>query len=226
MKNEDNSTTIDNQKRQYHLDEFAIARNPNDPRRIVPMIPRESRRILDVGCGAGATLSVCEVEGEAFLCGVDVDPVSLKLGEELFPKAHFIQAKGESLPFPPGEFDFVIARVSLPYMNIPQALSEITRVLRSGGCVWTAIHPFSFVRQELRGSVRRLDFKDILFRLYVIANGLWMHLTGKMFSCPLSPGRYESFQTNRSITAALLAAGLTDVNISRDRFFVATARKA
>jgi len=226
MKNQDKAIAIDNQKRQYHLDEFAIARNPNDPRRIVPTIPPESRRILDVGCGAGATLSVCEVDGKAFLCGVDVDPDSLKLGQELFPVAHFIQAKGESLPFRSGEFDFVIARVSLPYMKIPQALSEMARVLRPGGCMWVVLHPFSLVRQELFGSIRRLDLKDIFFRLYVIANGLWMHLTGTMFSCPLRPGRYESFQTNRSITGALLGAGLTDVKISRERFFVATARKA
>jgi len=227
VKNQHEAIPIDNnQKRQYHLDEFAIANNPNDPRRIVPSIPRGSQRILDVGCGAGATLSVCEVDGEAFLCGVDVDHVSLKLGRELSTVVHFIHAKGESLPLRSGQFDFVIARVSLPYMNIPQALSEIARVLRRGGCAWAVLHPFALVRRELLGSIGRLDLKDSLFRSYVIVNGLWMHLAGKMFSCPLRPGRYESFQTNHSITAALLGAGLTDVKISRECFFVVTARKA
>jgi SAM-dependent methyltransferase len=226
VKNQDQEVAVTtNQKRQYHLDELAIARNPNDPRRIIPAIPRGSHRILDIGCGAGATLSVCKVDGEALFCGVDVDHVSLQLGRELFAVAHFIQAKGESLPFRSGQFDFVIARVSLPYMNIPRALSEIARVLRPGGSVWTVLHPFLLVRQELLGSIRRLDLKDSCFRVYVIVNGLWMHLVGKMFSCPLRCGRYESFQTSRSITAALLGAGLTDVKISREPFFVVTARK-
>jgi ubiquinone/menaquinone biosynthesis C-methylase UbiE len=226
MKNRNNAGLVDtDRKRQYHLQEFAIATNPSDPRRIVPTIPRGSLRILDLGCGAGATLSVCEVNGEPFLCGVDVDHDSLVLGRELFAGGHYIHAKGESLPVRSGQFDFVIARVSLPYMDIPRALSEVARVLRPGGGVWLVLHPFSLVRRELLGSIWRLDLKDCAFRTYVIVNGLWMHFAGKMFSHPLRPGRYESFQTNRSIRIALLRAGLADVRISRGRFFTATARK-
>jgi ubiquinone/menaquinone biosynthesis C-methylase UbiE len=227
MRTQDKHGSVNtHRKRKYHLDEFAIATNPDDPRRIVPTIPPGAHRILDVGCGAGATLSVCEVDGEPTLCGVDVDHESLELGRELFQAAHYIQAEGESLPFPSGQFDFVIARVSLPYMDVPRAVSEMARVLRPGGGLWMVLHPFSLVRQELLGSVRRFDLKDCAFRTYVIANGLWMHFTGKMFSHPLRPGRYESFQTGRSIRASLLAAGLTDVQISRGSFFLATARKA
>jgi len=226
MKNRNNTGSVDtDRKRRYHLDEFAIATNPNDPRRIVPSIPVGSHRILDVGCGAGATLSVCKGDDEPFLCGVDVDHNSLELGRELFPAAHYIQTQGESLPFPSGQFDFIIARVSLPYMDVPRALSEIARVLRHGGGVWLVLHPFSLVAHELLGSIRRLDLKDCAFRTYVILNGLRMHFTGKMFSHPLRPGRYESFQTNRSIRNALLGAGLADIKISRGRFFTATARK-
>lgn len=227
MSEHDKAGTVDNdRKRQYHLDEFAIATSPNDPRRIVPTIPHGSHRILDVGCGAGATLSVCEVDGEPFLCGVDVDHDSLELGRELFPAAHYIQAQGESLPFPSGQFDFIIARVSLPYMDVPRALSEIARVLKPGGRVWLVLHPYSLVLQELLGSIRRLDLKDCAFRTYVIVNSLWMHFTGKTFPHPLRTRRYESFQTSRSIKTALHAAGLADVKISRGHFFTATARKA
>jgi len=226
VKNQVKARTVNaNQKRQYHLNEFAIATNPDDPRRVVPTIPLGSNRILDVGCGAGAILSVCKLGSDPFLCGVDVDPDSLKLGRELFTAAHYVQAKGESLPFRSGQFDFVIARISLPYMDMPRALTEIARVLRPGGYVWTVVHPFSLVRQEFLGSVRRWDLKDCLFRSYVIFNGLWMHFMGTMFSCPFRPSRYESFQTNRSITTALLGAGLTDIAISRQSFFVVTARK-
>jgi ubiquinone/menaquinone biosynthesis C-methylase UbiE len=227
MRKQDKAGLVDDdRKRQYHLDEFAIATNPNDSRRIVPTIPRGSHRILDVGCGAGATLSICDVDGEPFLCGVDIDHDSLKLGRELFSAGHYIQAKGESLPIRSGQFDFVIARVSLPYMDIPRALSEIARVLRPGGGVWLVLHPFSLVRQELLGSIRRMDLKDCAFRIYVIFNSLWVHFGGKMFSHSLRSRRYESFQTNRSIRAALIDAGLRDVEISRGRFFVATAWKA
>ena len=166
------------------------------------------------------------MDGEPFLCGFDIDHDSLELGRELLPAAQYIRAQGESLAFPSGQFDFVIVRVSLPYMDIPRAVSEIARVLRPGGGVWTALHPFSLVRQELLRSIRRLDLKDCAFRTYMIVNGLWMHFTGKMFSHLLRSGRYESFKTNRSIRPILLGAGSTDVKISRGHFFVATARKA
>ncbi len=210
---------------QYHLSEFRIANDPRDPHRVLPKIPRECRSILEVGCGAGATLSACEVGLETLLCGVDVDRSALTLGRQLVPRVHFVQGRGESLPLDSREFDFVIVRVSLPYMDITRALDEFARVLRPGGQIWVVLHPCTMVMQDLFRSLRKLNLRDSLYRFYVIFNGLSMHLTGRVFHLPFRPGRFESYQTARSIRRALLAAGFVDIEVSRDRFFVVTALK-
>jgi ubiquinone/menaquinone biosynthesis C-methylase UbiE len=123
-----NSKDID-----YHLAEFRIVKDPANPRRIVPAIPSHFRRVLEVGCGAAGTLSACEVSEVAFLCGVDVDHSALQVGQRLVPGIHFIRARGEYLPLSSEAFEFVIARVSLPYMDTPRALREIARILKPGG---------------------------------------------------------------------------------------------
>lgn len=209
----------------YHLTEFRIAKDGADSRRIVPDIPSHFRRVLEVGCGAAGTLGACGVSEAAFLCGIDADYAALQLGRRLVPRIHFIRAEGERLPFSSEAFDFVIARVSLPYMDIPRALREIARVLTPGGIAWAVLHSRSAVMKDLADSVRRLDLKGSVFRSYVLLNGLSLHLVGRVFSFPFRRGQFESFQTNRSVRNALLAAGLVDVQISRNRFFVATARK-
>jgi ubiquinone/menaquinone biosynthesis C-methylase UbiE len=213
-----NCTDVD-----YHRSEVEIVRNINNARRIVPVLPGKSQRILEVGCGAGALLETFTVKDNLFLCGVDVDAAPLRLGFDVVKLAHFVQARGEALPFRSMEFDFVISRVSLPYMNIPEALNEMVRVLKSDGRLWMVLHPFAMVKHEFVDSARKLNVKDCVFRVYVMLNGLAMHLTGNLF--PYRPGRYESFQTNQSITNALLAKGVVDIEIVRSRFFVVSGRK-
>jgi ubiquinone/menaquinone biosynthesis C-methylase UbiE len=210
---------------QYHLAELHIALNPKDPRRIVPVMPVNCRSVLEVGCGAGQTLIACGALEQALACGLDFDYAALQLGKQWSAQIHFVQGRGESLPFRSEQFDFVVARLSLPYMNIPVALAEIARVLKPGGKVWVALHPFSMVRRELWKSMRRLHLKGFIFQAYVIFNGLSMHLLGKLFLYPSRSRRCESFQTTRAMRRALHSAGLVGEEIVRDTFFVATAEK-
>ena len=52
-----------------------------------------------------------------------------------------------------------------------------------------------------------------LFRLYVMANGLWFHCTGKTVG--FLNRRTESFQTERGMRVALNGAGFVDPSFSR-----------
>jgi ubiquinone/menaquinone biosynthesis C-methylase UbiE len=110
-------------------------------------------------------------------------------------------------------------------MNIPAALGEVARVLEPGGTVHLSLHAFRFTLYEL--TIAFPKPKPLLFRLWVIANGLVLHITGKPASIK---GRYESFQTCRSISLALRNAGFASVSISRPpgrfgRRIVVNARK-
>jgi SAM-dependent methyltransferase len=209
----------------YHLLELSIANTPGDPRCVMPTIRTGQRRILDVGCGAGQTLIASNLAQDVSAVGVDVDSVALTLGRSLSKGIHFARARGEALPFARDNFDLVISRVALPYMNVPVALAEMARVLKAGGELWLVLHPLSAVMSALASNVSRLKLKGAIYQLYVLANGLALHLLSKQFDFPLKGGRCESFQTVRGIRRALQAAGFEGVEIRRDNFFVVTARK-
>lgn len=209
----------------YHLMELDIARSPDDPRRVMPVMPATCRRVLDVGCGAGQTLIASELRPGTFACGIDRDVDALRLGARLTPRVQFVGARGESLPFRSSYFDMVISRVALPWMHIPEALAEMARVLRPGGTAWLVLHPVSMALRELGASLRALDLRGVVLRSYILLNGAVFHVTGKSFGCPFSR-QFESFQTRGGMRRALRAAGWDRIEIRRDaRFFVVTARK-
>jgi arsenite methyltransferase len=100
-------------------------------------VPPEAR-VLDVGCGSGwATrlLSGYAINGQ--VTGIDISDEMIRVAREsssTFPNADFEVASAEQMPFADSEFTHAFSMESLYYYaNIPQALAEIHRVLRTGG---------------------------------------------------------------------------------------------
>lgn len=209
----------------YHLDELRIANTPGHARRIMPPVLKTDRMILDVGCGAGQTLIATTVEPGATVIGIDRDKSALQLGRQLDHSIRLVCARGESLPFQSERLDFVFSRVALPYMHLNATLSEMFRVLKTGGRVWLVLHPYSMVLKETVAAVSRLQVKRALVCLYVIANGIVLNLVGKEFHLPFRKDYYESFQTIGGIKKLLRRAGFDEIKAERNGFFVATARK-
>jgi ubiquinone/menaquinone biosynthesis C-methylase UbiE len=209
----------------YHLLELQIARDPSDKRWKLPPIPTKCQSILDVGCGAGQTLIASDLPSGVLRVGLDVDPAALSLGATLDPKIRFVCGTGETLPFPDESFDMVVSRVALPYMRPNLALTEMRRVLKRDGELWILLHPLSMVVKELMANISHFQIKAAVHRLYVLANGTSLHFIGKGFTLPFNRRRYESFQTDRSITRGLRQAGFEHIKIERDDFYVVSARK-
>lgn len=186
---------------EYHQRELEIALDPSHPAHILPPPLSGSERALDIGCGAGATLIGAYPDRVCF--GLDPDFEALALGKKWTENIRFVCGAAEALPYGDRQFDMVVARVSLPYTNIPSALLEIRRVLKPGGRLWMTLHPLSIPwRQALSANL-----KGKLHFLYVLFNGLLFHCFQKLI--PFLNGRYESFQTSRAITVALEKAGFT-----------------
>lgn len=154
-------------------------------------------KVLDLGCGEGKTLSLWGVSVADSVVGVDIDEASLEVARGRFPGRIYLHAAGEDLPFANERFDRVVSSVAVPYMNIPRVLREIHRVLRSSGSVGISLHPLSFTLKELRAAFPHPA--AIIYRCYVLANGLCFHILGR------APG--ESFQTKRGIRLAMKRAG-------------------
>ena len=209
----------------YHLHELCIAKTAGDPRRILPPVMNGDRRVLDLGCGAGQILMSTDFEPGTTMVGLDLDESALSLGRQLDERINFVCARAESLPFQTGYFDFVFARVALPYMHMHESLTEICRVLRTGGRIWLVLHPYTMILKETLAALSRLQIKRVLVCLYVTANGIALNSVGKEFHLPFKRGYYESFQTIRGIRKMLQKTGFDQIKAERDGFFVATARK-
>jgi ubiquinone/menaquinone biosynthesis C-methylase UbiE len=97
-------------------------------------------------------------------------------------------------------------------MNIQKTLSEIHRVLVPGGSLSFSLHPPSFTIAELLHKAIPNPVRT-LFRLYVLANGLWFHGTGRTVG--FLRGRTESFQTERGMKIAMSRAGFVDISFRR-----------
>lgn len=90
------------------------------------------RRVLDVGCGTGASLPSLEALGA--LAPVGVDPRLPVQAPETAASARLRHGSGAALPYAPGSFDAVIFFFSLHHIpEMESALQEAARVLRSGG---------------------------------------------------------------------------------------------
>jgi SAM-dependent methyltransferase len=91
-------------------------------------------RILDLGCGEGATLfHLGEPEGAV---GVDLFEDKIALARKALPRCRFVAASALDLPFEAASFDHVLVRDVIHHIPEPARLvAEVRRVLAPGGRV-------------------------------------------------------------------------------------------
>jgi ubiquinone/menaquinone biosynthesis C-methylase UbiE len=99
-------------------------------------------RVLDVACGPGIVVEVlAKSAGE--VVGCDITPEMLaKAGQRCaaagLTNVRFAPGRAEALPFEDASFDVVVSRSALHHFpDVPAALSEMARVVRTGGRVVT-----------------------------------------------------------------------------------------
>ncbi|NOT60932.1 MAG: class I SAM-dependent methyltransferase [Acidobacteria bacterium] len=206
---------------EYHLEELAIAKSSTDARKALPPLPPCFASILDIGCGAGQTLLACNLHHDVLACGIDIDEEAVAFGHAQLDRErdghlNLACAVGEALPFADASFEVVISRVAVPYMHIPTALAEISRVLTPGGHLWLTLHPYQMVFEFLGRALKAGNPKSTIYFCYALLNGVAFHLTGKQWRFPLNRKRCESFQTTAAMTRALRQAGFAQVEMEQN----------
>jgi ubiquinone/menaquinone biosynthesis C-methylase UbiE len=89
------------------------------------------QRILEVGCGAGAVLTLLQESGAA-LHGVDYSAPHIEIARRALPSADFRVAEACSLPFADGIFDGVFAHgVVLYFTDLGYAAAAIAEMVRA-----------------------------------------------------------------------------------------------
>jgi ubiquinone/menaquinone biosynthesis C-methylase UbiE len=114
-------------------------------RRVCAMLQERSGRVLDIGCGPGL-MSDALVRRGWEVWGVDcLEPAVASARAEADQAvwgrhAHYVAGDAETLPFPSGSFDAVIAMGVLEYLSdAPRFVAEVARVLRPGGAAVIAV---------------------------------------------------------------------------------------
>lgn len=208
----------------YHQLEWEIVRNRDDPRRLVPKFDFDGLVVLDVGCGSGQTLMAEEFAGARERHGIDIDEGAIERGRRAFPLLALGNAPAERIPYPDRTFDFLLSRVALPYTEIPRALVEAHRVLKPGGRVWFALHPWRMERERIVEAARALRLKGLASRAPVLVNSLFQHVAGRPLPLPRFVTR-ETFQTSRGMHTMLARAGFRDIAVEREPTLIVVARR-
>lgn len=89
-------------------------------------------RVLDVGCGEGATLY--HLGAPAGAVGLDLFPEKVAFAARVLPKCRFVVGSAYELPFERGEFDHLLVRDLIHHLEEPMRfIDECARVLAPGG---------------------------------------------------------------------------------------------
>ena len=103
---------------------------------------RDGDRVLDVACGTGILARLADplVGMKGSVVGVDINESMLNVARSKSNKIKWQKAPAEALPFPPLSFDRALCQFGLMFFEDPgQALSEMYRVTRPGGCISFAV---------------------------------------------------------------------------------------
>lgn len=90
-------------------------------------------RVLDVGCGAGATLRHVTAAYGLQGFGVDVSAELIARARQTNSQIGWMRAQGESLPFASESMDVILSECTLSIFEMESALSECVRTLKCGG---------------------------------------------------------------------------------------------
>lgn len=150
----------------------------------LPLLPwRPDMRILDVGCGGGATIKeMLKLSPGSRIDGVDYSEVSVRQSREwnreyLGSRCEIRKADVAALPFADDTFDLVTAMETVYFWPDPdRAFSEIRRVLKPSGivsvinegsdpdnCDWPPVDGFMKIYRprELKAMLEKAGFQDI-----------------------------------------------------------------
>lgn len=126
---------------------------------------QKADRILDIGCGGGATLKRLAARSpEGKLTGADYSPVSVALSKETNAeeiasgRTEILEASVDDLPFADNTFDKIVTVESFYFWKDPvKGLSEVRRVLKSGGSflLVTEIYEREDFTEEIKDNIQK-----------------------------------------------------------------------
>lgn len=108
---------------------------------IAPLVPETAHRVLEVGCGAGATIAwLKSIRRVEFAAGVELMPGPAEMARTVCDQVLVGNVENLSLPFAPESFDLILALDVLEHLIDPwAAVRRLHLLLKPGGCVIASI---------------------------------------------------------------------------------------
>ena len=130
-------------------------------------------RVLDLGCGEGATLF--HLGGPHGAVGVDLFEAKVRFAEQRLPNCSFTQASVYELPFADASFDHLLVRDLVHHLETPERfVAECARVCAPGGRI-DVLEPSRYnpliVAHALMNPVERGELRSTLPFLRRILEG-------------------------------------------------------
>ncbi|MFO7974020.1 MAG: glycosyltransferase, partial [Candidatus Hydrogenedentota bacterium] len=137
---------------------------------LVPHVPQDARRILDVGCGVGAFGRSLKQRGAEEVVGIEIEEHACAIAREVLDDVLCGDIEQMELPFDPGHFNCVTFGDVLEHLANPdKALRRIAPLLAPGGLAIASIPNARFcqVLQMLAEGRWKYDDAGIMDRTHL-----------------------------------------------------------
>lgn len=99
---------------------------------LASMALEEGAYVLDLCCGTGDSCALLSQKGYRPV-GIDSSGEAIERAGRAYPHLRFLQSDAAGMPFEEGTFEGVLCECSLSLLPVKDVLTEVVRVLRSGG---------------------------------------------------------------------------------------------
>lgn len=202
-----------------HLLSFGIDKSWR--RRLVRQLGRQKPdKVLDVATGtADLAIQLAYRLPSVSIIGIDISEKMLRIGRSKVEKrgissVRLVQANSMEIPFGDGEFDAVMVAFGVRnFEDLPKGLSEIYRVLKTGGCLY--VLEFSIPDKFPVANVFRFYFRRILPWFGRIVSGSYDAYT-------YLPESVATFPEKENFLGIMAHAGFRDCSYQRVTFGIAS----
>ncbi len=108
---------------------------------ILPLVPKHSKRVLEIGCGQGNTLAYLRDNGYCdWTCAVDLFPEAIEAARGKVDEVHQVNIEETTLPIELGSINMILCLDVLEHLLNPQRVLEyLDTLLAPGGVIIASI---------------------------------------------------------------------------------------
>jgi 2-polyprenyl-3-methyl-5-hydroxy-6-metoxy-1,4-benzoquinol methylase len=132
-------------------------------REILPLLPTHAARVLEVGCGAGYTLSFLKAQGMCdWVCGIEISEAAAEKALRMLDEVVLGDIETMDLPVEAGSIDLLLCLDVLEHLVDPwEALSRLTTLLSPNGVLVVSLPNVRYYRILFQLVLRgRWDYQD------------------------------------------------------------------